>query len=168
LSYQVLDREILDSICQSTSIQRKIIEALDKGDRRLLPFMHEQIFSKQFIDDTSYLNSLVRIVRFVSLLGPAIFIGRGACHILREMQSLNIRIIADFEDRVERIMKTESKKRKDAEESIESDDNMRQRFIRNYFKKDIDDPTAYHLVINASRIPAAAAADMIVSIYGPR
>lgn len=165
LDYQVLDREIVDAICESTPVQRRILESLDRGDRRVVPSMMEQIFNKRFIDDTSYVNTLVRVVRFMSMLGPMIFIGRGACHILRETEALNVRIIGEYSDRVRRISEGEEKRRGDAEKEIDEDDNMRRRFIDNYFGKDIDDPTAYHLVINTSRIAHAVAAEMIADLY---
>lgn len=165
LDYQVLDREILDAICESTPIQRRIMESLDRGDRRVVPSMMEQIFSKRFIDDNSYLNTLVRVVRFLSMLGPMIFIGRGACHILRETGALHVRIIAERSDRVERIGSGKEAGRGEAEKVIEEDDSRRRRFIENYFGKDIDDPTAYHLIINSSRVAPPIAADLIVDLY---
>ncbi|MHC4942540.1 MAG: cytidylate kinase-like family protein [Planctomycetota bacterium] len=165
LGYQVLDREIIDGICQSTPIQRRIIEALDKGDRSVVPSMPEQIFTRHFIDDTRYLNTLIRVVRFISMLGPMIFIGRGACHVLRETEALNVRIIANYEDRVERVVAEEGLARAKVEAKIYEEDEMRERFIRNYFKKEIDDPTVYHMVLNTSRISEELAAGMVIRAY---
>jgi len=166
LGYQVLDREILQAICQSTPIQRRILEALDKGDRTVVPSMPEQIFTRHFIDDTSYLNTLIRVVRFIALLGPAIFIGRGAGFILQDPNALNIRIVADSADRVERLLRKKGGKEPAvAEKIIEEEDRVRRRFIATYFKRDIDDATAYHLVINTSKVPAATAGALVLSLY---
>jgi cytidylate kinase len=165
LGYQVLDREIIDGICQSTPIQRRIIEALDKADSSVVPSMPEQIFTRHFIDDTSYLTTLIRVMRFISALGPMIFIGRGACHVLREMKALNVRIIADYADRVDEVMAADGLERGEVEAKIDAEDEMRERFIRNYFKKEIDDPTAYHMVLNRSRLTVDLCADMVVRAY---
>jgi len=55
-----------------------------------------------------------------------------------------------------------------AADRVQSDDQMRQRFIRNNFSRDINDPTAYHLVINTSRIPWLDAVDLISTLYRER
>lgn len=167
LGYQILDREIMDGIYQSMPVQKRIIDALDKGDRTLLPSMPEQIFTKHYIDDTSYLKTLTRIVRFISLLGPVIFIGRGTAFILEGTGALNIRIVADFADRVERLRKTAENGCAPGtiEKMIEEEDLVRRRFIKMYFNRDIDDPTAYHLVINTSRISPTVAKDLILDLY---
>ncbi|MBU0756169.1 MAG: cytidylate kinase-like family protein [Planctomycetes bacterium] len=166
LGYQVLDREILQAICQSTPIQKRIMEALDKGDRTVVPSLPEQIFTKHFIDDTSYLNTLTRVVRFIALLGPAVFIGRGTAFILRESEAVNLRIVADPIDRVERLLKENiNPEIPSVERILEEDDQVKRRFIRTYFKREIDDATAYHLVINTSRIDRSAIVDLILNLY---
>lgn len=168
LDFQLYDREIVDAITQSTKAQSQLIELLDQGGQNLISTFTEQLFNNRIIDDRSYTHTLSRIVRTLSLLNPAVFIGRGACHILRESEAFHVRITAEVDDRVRRTMEREGGMEEEALDKVRTDDQMRQRFIRNNFNRDINDPTAYHLVINTSRISWLDAADLILTLYRER
>lgn len=165
LGYQIFDREIIEAISQSTKVQEQIIELLDEGKRSMVSSMTEQLFSQRVIDDKSYVHALVRVVRSISLIDPVIFIGRGACHILRGTGAFNVRITAPFEDRVIRIVDKDAVTRETAADRVKEQDQMRRKFIKSHFNRDIDDPTAYDLVANTSRIPPLVTANLIRSLY---
>lgn len=165
LGYQVFDRVIMEAISESTQAQSRIIEALDKGDRSRFAFMTDQLFSKRVITENGYFHTLVRVVRFLAMLGPASFIGRGTCHILKDMGALSVRVVASLEDRIERTAEREGLTRDEAGRIVEDQDQTKRRFIKNHFNRDLDDPSAYHLVINTSRVPVSAAVDLILSLH---
>lgn len=165
LGYQVFDRVIMEAIGRSTRAQSRIIEALDEGDRNRFSFMTEQLFSKRVITDDGYFHTLVRVVRFLALLGPASFIGRGTCHILRDGPVLSVRIVAALEDRVKRIAEREGIDPEAAERKVEERDQAKRRYIRSHFNREIDDPEAYHLIVNTSRIAAPTAVELIQSLH---
>jgi cytidylate kinase len=165
LGYQVFDREIMEAVSNSAQARTRIIEALDEGNQKEIASLIDQLFNKRVITDTSYLRALVRVVRFISFLGPAIFIGRGTCHILSDTSSFNVRVTAALEDRVKRIMEQAGLGEGEAKKKVEEQDQMKRGFIKNHFDREIDDPAAYHLVINTSRIPTSLAADFIRSLY---
>jgi cytidylate kinase len=141
------------------------VEALDEGNRKRILSSAEQIFSKHFISDKTYFHALVQVVRSISLVGPSLFFGRGACHILRDMNALSIRIIALWEDRLHRVRESEHCSVEEAARKIEDQDRMKRQFIMNHYKKDIDDPTAYHLVLNTSLVDPEAASAVILDLY---
>ncbi len=168
LGHQLFDREIVEAISRSTNIQTQIITLLDKGGQNLVKSLTDQLFSNRVMDDMSYTHTLIRIIRTISLIEPAVFIGRGACHILKDSDAFHVRIVADLAERIQRIVGMEGVTESEALDQIKSDDQMRKRFIRSNFNRDIDDPTAYHLAINTSRIPWLHASDLILSLYGNR
>jgi cytidylate kinase len=165
LGYQIFDREIIEAISRSTKVQEQIIELLDEGKRSMVASMTEQLFSQRVIDDKSYAHTLARVVRSISLIDPVIFIGRGACHILRGTGAFNVRITAVFEDRVTRVVEKDAVTRETAADRVKEQDLMRRKFIKSHFNRDIDDPTAYDLVANTSRIPPLVTANLIRSLY---
>lgn len=168
LGHQLLDREIVEAISRTTNIHPQIITLLDKGRQNLVKSLTEQLFSNRVIDDMSYAHTLARVIRTISLLEPAVFIGRGACHILKETDAFHVRIVAEMLDRIRRIAARDEVTEDEAAARIKADDQMRRRFIKTNFNREIDDPTAYHLVINTSRIPWLYASDLILSLYGDR
>ncbi|MFH2001842.1 MAG: cytidylate kinase-like family protein [Planctomycetota bacterium] len=165
LGFQVFDKELIEAISQSTRVQARIIEALDEGDRKRVLSLTEQIFTRDYIDDVLYFNALVRVVRSLALVGRSIFIGRGSCHILRDLNAFNVRIVGAFDDRVRKIMKKNKLNEKDSANEVQEQDLRKQGIIRRYFNRNIDDPEAYHLIINTSHIPASLAVDHIISLY---
>jgi cytidylate kinase len=165
LGYQLFDREIIEIISKDSKAQLRIIEALDEGDRKRIATLTDQLFSRRVITHESYRRALVRVVHSLSLLGPAVFIGRGACHILRETGAFNLRIIASFADRIKRLMERERIDEEEAQKKIEYQDAMKKGFIRTHFNREIDDPRWYHLTLNTSCIPPRTAVNVILSLY---
>ncbi len=165
LGFQLFDREIIEEISRNTKVPTQIIELLDEGKQELVTSLIEQMFTKRVMDDMSYVHSLARVVRSISLLEPAIFIGRGACHILRETDGFHVRFEASFDDRVKRIIEIENLPESKAKKEVVMQDQMRHRFIKTHFNRDIQDPTAYHIIINTSRIPPEEATDLVLSLY---
>jgi|GEM_PF-518038 len=165
---QLLDREIIEAISQSIRVQSQIIELLDEGRQNMVTSLVDQLFSRRVIDDMSYAHALARVVRSISLLEPSLFIGRGACHILRETNGFHVRIVAALEGRVRRIVEREEHPVEDAENRVKQQDLQRRRFIKSHFNRDIDDPLAYHVVLNTSRIALAEATEIIVDLYRSR
>jgi len=165
LNHQLFDREIIEAISRNTKVQSQLIELLDEGKRKLIDSLAEQLFSRRVIDDMSYLHALTRVVRSIAILDPALFVGRGACHILKDAAAFHARITAPFDVRVGRIMETEGLPRVKAKEKTASQDEARRRFIKKNFNRDIDDPTAYDVTINTARIPPSLAAKQILLLY---
>jgi len=81
------------------------------------------------------------------------------------MKPLNVRITANFEDRVRRIMEKKDQYRHESEAEVQEQDLRKQGFIRRYFNKNTDDPESYHLILNTSYVPAPCAVEQIVSLY---
>jgi hypothetical protein len=92
--------------------------------------------------------TVVAILR-LALLGNAIFIGRGANIITATRKSvLHVRLVAPFADRVRRIEEHHRLGPQEAVELISATDDTRRRYVKHYFRAEIDDPINYHLVIN--------------------
>jgi cytidylate kinase len=86
-------------------------------------------------------------------LGNVIIIGRGSNIITARLDSVfHVRLVAPLEKRVEHIQETDHLDRKAAMEFIHREDKGRKRYLRRYYKKDIDDPLLYHLIINTGFI----------------
>jgi cytidylate kinase len=165
LGYQLFDREIIQAISRNTKVQTDVIESLDQGDRKFVESITSQLFSKRVIDERSYLHNLARVIRTLSILEPAVFIGRGACHILQGTKAFCVRIVAPLEKRLIRTIGKLAVPRAKAVEMIAAQDQRRQRFIRKNFNTDIDNSLAYDITVNTSRIPPAMASQQILLFY---
>ena len=85
--------------------------------------------------------------------GDAIFVGRGANIITANQKAvLRVRLIAPFAKRVRQIEEHHRLGTQEAVELISATDDMRRRYIKHYFRAEIDDPINYHFVINTGAI----------------
>jgi cytidylate kinase len=98
----------------------------------------------------------------LATLGNAIFIGRGANIITANQKcTFHVRLMAPFAKRVRQIEEHHRLSTQEAVELISTTDDMRRRYIKHYFRAEIDDPINYHFVINTGLIEYAEAANII-------
>jgi cytidylate kinase len=95
-------------------------------------------------------------------LGSVILIGRaGNIVTARLPHVLHIRLVAPLEERIERICHDDRKTPAEARRFCLEEEQARARYLKTYFRADINDPMHYHLVINTSRVGYDNAARVI-------
>lgn len=95
-------------------------------------------------------------------MGGVIIIGRGGNLITHRLDYVfHVRLVGSVEHRAQYLCRDRHMTEKAALELIRNEDAGRQRYIRKYFDKDIDDPLLYHLVINTDLVSYDEAAKMI-------
>lgn len=162
LGYQLLHREIIDEICNSSGYRRKVIESLDDRVRSRIELWFEGIFKGLYIDTSDYFRQLYKVIMSISEHGGVIVVGRGANFILTREQGFSIRVVASLPTRIENLVKFQGFSHDDAEREIRESEKARNEFIRTNFKKDIDEPGAYDIVINTTYIDIEAALNMSI------
>ncbi|MBN8459316.1 MAG: cytidylate kinase-like family protein [Verrucomicrobia bacterium] len=106
-------------------------------------------------------------IRHLAELGHVILIGRGANIITRDLaNTFHVRLIAPIDVRVGKIMERNGIDAKAARDVVHKGDLARNRYIKDHFHADIDDPLLYDLVINTARLSAAAVARVIAEAVG--
>ena len=73
----------------------------------------------------------------------------------------NVRLVGSLEKRIEHIREIRGIGKKEAWALIRQEDRGRQRYLKKYFGKDIEDPLSYHLVVNTDSVPYEQAACLI-------
>ncbi len=137
-----------------------------------LPFLTEEyerlpqprIRGDHLPEDQKYLDAITRVMRDLAERGNVVIVGRGGSHILRgNPRVLRVGVVADYEDRVARVMRRSSSSREAAEKLIAERDRAR----AYYFKRLLDvsnsmTPELFHLTINSSDVNLEYATDMVV------
>jgi cytidylate kinase len=149
LDYQRLHRDVIDKICQSSGLRKRIISALDDKVVSQLELLAESILSGQSIDHSDYLKHLTRVLLSMSHLGGVILMGRGGSFILGRDRGFHIRFVAPRAKRIENLMKYCDYEELEAGEFVDRSDHERAIFIRKLFNADIDDPSNYDMVVNS-------------------
>jgi len=95
-------------------------------------------------------------------LGNVILIGRAANLITARLDyAFHVRLTGSVAHRAHYMEQLEGLSPKAAREFIRQEDRARERYVRTYFNKDINDPLLYHLVINTDLVSYEQAARLI-------
>jgi cytidylate kinase len=111
---------------------------------------------------------MMRVVWAIGRQGHAIMLGRGANWLLDPRYGVRVRAIAPVEKRVEWLTRTESITADDAVRRVEADNADRARYMRQVYKRDIDNPLGYDLVVNLGTIGLDAAVELVVAGLSPK
>jgi cytidylate kinase len=95
-------------------------------------------------------------------LGRAIFLGRASNIITAKRKSVfHVRLVAPYARRIRNVEDFYHLDPEAAAEFISVTDGARRRYVKHYFKAEIDDPLRYHLVVNTGLIGYDEAARLI-------
>ncbi|WP_027714696.1 cytidylate kinase family protein [Desulfuromonas sp. TF] len=154
LGYTLLDGETLKKAAPAYGLTP---EALEKADEKPPAFV-ESLDEQMEVD----LHQIELIVLEYALKGNVIIYGRGGQDLLKDIGSVfRVRIIAPFEERVERWAEREWLDPDLARILVRKSDQQRAGFIKYYFDRDWEDPLHYDLVINTSRLSEEMAVSLI-------
>ncbi len=118
--------------------------------------------SAQELDDTVYIETVSAIIRELGQRGNIVIVGRGSQVILKELtNALHVLIQAPLELCARRIVERDQLTPEEASKKVHELSSGRAAFHRKFFKVDVNDPGLYDLVIDTSRLPYAAAAEIV-------
>ncbi|MDH3999242.1 MAG: cytidylate kinase family protein [Desulfuromonadales bacterium] len=154
LGYKLIDGAAIMEAAKSYGLSADAVEQADEKP----PHFVDKLDIQQVLD----LHLIELIILDAALKGNVIIYGRGGQDLLKEIGSvLRIRIIAPFEERVERWAEREWLDPDRARYLVRKSDQQRAGFIKYYFDRDWDDCLDYDLVINTQRLSEDMAVQLI-------
>jgi cytidylate kinase len=154
LGYDLIDGETLKAAAGEYGLTPEALEQADEKPPAFVAGRDEQIA----VD----LHQIELIILERALKGNVIIYGRGGQDLLKQASNLlRVRIIAPFEERVERWAEREWLDPDYARVLVRKSDQQRAGFIKYYFDRDWEDPLGYDLVINTSRLSEDMAVKLI-------
>jgi cytidylate kinase len=159
--WTVFDRNLVEKVLEEHDLPGRVAQFMPEDRISSISDTMEELFG---LHPPSWL--LVRKVSETILhlveLGNVILIGRGATVLTGKLDYVfHVRLVCPLEKRVQRIQELKHLSKDDALALIYREDRGRERYLRRYFKTDIDDPLLYHLTINTDFIPYDEAARII-------
>ena len=104
-------------------------------------------------------------IRRLAIIGNAILIGRGSNIISAHLPHVyNVCLVAALRERVRHVEEYYEVKPAKAAQMVHDLDKGRRRYVRQYFRTDIDDPLHYHLTINTARTGFEKVARVIANL----
>lgn len=154
LGYTLVDGEALKKVANQYGLSE---EAFEQADEHPPAFVAEKDV-RLLVD----LHQIELMVLDYALKGDVIIYGRGGQDLLKQIKSVfRVRIIAPFEERVERWAEREWLDPDLARLLVRKSDQQRAGFIKYYFDRDWDSPLDYDLVINTMRLSEDKAVELI-------
>lgn len=154
LGYTLVNGDTIMKVADQYGLSAESLELADEKP----PHFSETLDNKHELA----LKRIELVILDFALKGNVIIYGRGGQDLLDEISSvLRVRIIAPFEDRVERWAEREWLDPDRARMLVRRSDQQRAGFIKYYFDRDWDDPLGYDLVVNTGRLSEESAVRLI-------
>jgi hypothetical protein len=159
--WTIFDRNLVDKVVQEHNLPERMTHFMHEDKTSEIADTMEELFG---LHPPSWL--LVRKVTETILhlveLGNVILIGRGAAVVTANLDHVfHVRLVSSPEKRLQRIQELQKMSKPEALRFIEQEDRGRERYLKKYFKADVDDPLLYDLTINVDRISHDNAANLI-------
>jgi cytidylate kinase len=159
--WTVFDRELMDKVLADHNLPKYLAKFLPEDRASQIEDTLADIFGVHPPTHTLVEQTAETMLQLAEL-GDAIIIGRaGNIVTARLPHVLHVRLVAPLEDRIERICRDDHKTPAEARRFCLEEEQARTRYVKTYFRADINDPLLYHLTINTSRMGCDSAARII-------
>jgi hypothetical protein len=159
--WTIFDRNLVDKVLQEHNLPERVAKFMPEDRTSEIADTMEELFG---LHPPSWLlvRKVTETILHLAELGNVILIGRGAAVVTANLSHVfHVRLVSALEKRVQRIQELNHLSKDAALKFIREEDRGRERYLKQYFKTDVDDPLLYDLVINTDRIPHDQAAKLI-------
>lgn len=160
-TWTVFDRELMEKVLADHNLPKYLAQFLPEDRASQIEDTLADIFGVHPPTHTVVQQTAETLLQLVEL-GNAILIGRAGNIVTAKLPNvLHVRLVAPLEDRIERISRDDRKSPAEARRFCLEEEQARARYVKTYFRADINDALLYHLIINTSRVGCDNAARLI-------
>jgi len=179
LGHTFADDQIIRMVAETANVSPQWVESIEKEAGTRLNKIISRMVSRGlidrvlkdergYIDEEIYLDYVIVIISQIAEEGNVVILGRGSQYILNDHpDARHILLIDEVENRVKFMMDNYDLSRKEAEKTISNEDKRRLNFYRKLGKKDYDNPSLYHLVLNMGRLSMEKAVRTVCNLVSP-
>lgn len=154
LGYSLIDGDAIKEVASNYDLTDEALQQIDEKPPAFVEKIDRQIELN--------MNRIQLIVLEKALEGNVVIYGRGGQDLLPDITSVfRVRVIAPFEERVERWAEREWIDPDLARSLVRKSDQQRAGFIKYYFDREWDNPMEYDMVINTTRVSNETAIKLI-------
>jgi cytidylate kinase len=158
--FRVIDNELLTMAAEQGGMDLAKIERVYE---QRPSFQDLRVYKER---SEKYVTAVNEVLERLARDGQVIIVGRGAnLALLHHPNVFNLRVVADFGARVERVMAREKLSETDARRLITDSDYAREAYYRYLYSVMPDDPLVYDMILNTSRVTLEEAAAMVAAAF---
>lgn len=167
LGIPVYDNELIAEAAEQSGYSKDLFT---KSDERKSVFTLSNIFGttnrysvgESYLNDNQLFKMQSEVIRNIAAKGSAIFVGRAADYVLRDMECLDVFISAPMEDRKKMVAEREGISLEAAESMIVKKDRKRQDYYNFFTFGNWGVASNYDLCIDTSILGIEGTADFII------
>ncbi|MFA7238768.1 MAG: cytidylate kinase-like family protein [Sulfuricellaceae bacterium] len=144
------DKEVLNEIVAQSGGDKYLLEKLDENVKNRWEAWILSFLSGDNVLTENYQRLLVNVLLGILDTGGVIM-GRGAHIILAKHEIFRVRIIGSPEKSAKRVAASENLSLEEARKKVDEKNHERSKFVWDYWKHRLSDPTEFDLVINTDR-----------------
>ncbi|HNU52564.1 MAG TPA: cytidylate kinase-like family protein [Verrucomicrobiota bacterium] len=159
--WTVFDRELVERVLEDHNLPRELARFMPE-DRVSAVEDAMQEFLGLHPPFSTLVSQTTETILKLAELGGVIVIGRGANVITSGLPHVfHVRLVGSLPSRLERVRERLGMDARSALEFLLKADRGRRRYLRDYFRAEIEDPLVYDLVVNTDRANLDDVAEMI-------
>ncbi len=161
LGWPVFDREILAAIARHDPSRERVLSRLDEHAVGFLEDFLNNLLDPEAVSRSLYAREVSRLVWTLARHGQVVLVGRGANWLLDSRCGLRVRVVAPLAMRTANVARGRGLDKLPAEAVVRREDAELAAFVRQLFRKDVEDPLGYDLILNLGQRSEEAAAEVI-------
>jgi hypothetical protein len=159
--WTVFDRELVQKVLEEHHLPKRLEKFMPEDKISGIADTMDELFGLH-PPSWTLVHKAAHTILHLAELGKVIIIGRGANVITRKLDYVfHVRLVGSLDRRVQYMGQLNGINHREALDLVCREDLGRKRYLKQYFDKDIDDPTLYHLVINTDLVSYEEAAILI-------
>jgi cytidylate kinase len=160
LGYRVIDNELLDMAANRSGMD---LEKIERVYEQRPSFQDLRVYKEQ---SEKYVQAVHDVLDELARAGSVVIVGRGAnLALLMYRNVFNLRVVADFDVRLRRVMQRENLNEVEARRRITDTDYAREAYYRYLYNVMPDDPAIYDMILNTSRVTLEEGAAMVTAAF---
>lgn len=165
--WTVFDRNLMEKVLEDHHLPAKLAQFLPEDRMTELQDIADELFGLRPASWTVIQQTAETILKLADL-GNVILIGRGANIITAKLPNVtHVRLVAPLEQRIQQCHKFYEMSERKARQFCLEEDAGRRRYLKKYFKAEVDDALLYHLTINTGMVAFDEAARLIAeAVWG--
>jgi cytidylate kinase len=160
-TWALMDKALLEEVAKNHNVSEEILRNLGTKPS----FLDDVIstFSPNWKNDKDYYKILCRHILSLATAGNVIIVGRGAAVVTKSLENcFHFRLVAPEEFKVGSIGKRLGISHNEAQAMVNSRQQIRDKFVKDFLNCSLDDPTLYHAVFNNARCSSDKIAETMV------
>ncbi|HMA33404.1 MAG TPA: cytidylate kinase-like family protein [Chloroflexia bacterium] len=158
--FRVIDNELLVLAAERSGLD---LAKIERVYQQRPTFQDLRVYKER---SEKYLAAVHDVLETLAREGNVVVVGRGAnLALLHHPNVFNLRVVADFAARLAHVQQREGLDESAARRTITEADYAREAYYRYLYNVMPDDPLAYDLILNTSRLPLAEASALVAAAF---